>query len=295
MNRKQWFAVMIVSVLVGVGLSGLYWRKHSTESRSKKRLVISSDLNLNATLAFHPDEVLRVDWSQGNKQYKFLRKNQQSPWQPLVDNQNLQDRLNLLARIHTRKIGSDAKNTTKSLQKYKVFLKDGSQWNAEYDGQKVGWVSGPLSNFGTLLSESQKLILESLISEGRPQVVKLCPEKIVGLSLKEKAISFNFKELQWKRNPPVNNSGTFVEEWLAKYCYIIPDAIYESAILSSSKKNEVLSLTGRSLYRIDVEIYFDSQSKLQVFSVASGKGRTVFGSARLQNALNELESFGNSK
>lgn len=295
MNRKQSFYLVLILVLIGGGMGVFYWLKQPPSIRPKKELILNSDVNLNATLAFHPDEVLRIEWLQGNKQYKYLRQYQQTSWQPSVDNQNLQDRLNLLARIHTRKINSDGKSGNKPLQKYKVFLKDGSHWVAEFDGQKVVWVSGPHSSFGTLLSEPQKLILESLISEGRPQAIKLCPEKIVGLSLKEKAVSFIFRELQWQRIPPVNNPGTFVEEWLAKYCTIIPDAIYEAKIISSSKKSETLSLTGRSLHRIDVEVYFDPQSKLQIYSVKLGKKKVFFGSGRMLNALGELEGFGNSK
>jgi hypothetical protein len=251
-----------------------------------------SDSNLVQIPAFHPDQVLRFSGSLSGKHFQFSRSAAGRDWESHVFNQEIQERLNLLARIHRQKYDAEKLKNQEVDFTFELQMAEGAKWTAVKKGNILLWSEGPFKDAGIELKRDQSWLLSQVLSTTAPPTLVLCPSRIQELALEKSDVRLRFANFQWTGKKEIKNLGTQVEEWFSKYCTVRPQGWIEGAQIEVLKELDTLTLRDSKQNKIIVGVYLGVGSKNLAFKARIQDRDQYFTSEQLELAYGELKRWG---
>lgn len=178
---------------------------------------VSADFN------FHPDSVHEFSWSLKGQTFAFKRESRSKPWEPAVDSNNLQVKLNALGNLQLTEMSAP-----KSGLEIVIGFGGENKWSGIYDSEHFVWNEGLHKGKGFKADEDVAHIFEEGALAFEKHQWEWCEKRPVKISVKTDYVKYELtqKNRAWvlkKDGKESTLDATMVEKWLGKNCLVKVD------------------------------------------------------------------------
>lgn len=203
-----------IATVVGVLVLGfVFYRFLSTPPKTP----IAQDFN------FHPDSVHEFSWTLKGQSFKFKRPGRSKPWEPGVDAQAVQKKLNALGNLQLEKMAAP-----KDGLEIEVGFAPGNSWKGIYNDHRFVWTDGLRAGEGFKADPEVSRIFEEGVLGFEIHQWSWCEARPVKMNVKIEKASYELfmKNRQWVLKVggrEVKPDPTMIERWLGRNCLVAVD------------------------------------------------------------------------
>lgn len=167
---------------------------------------------------FNPELVKQVDWSFAKTPLSFSRTSVKVDWQPLVEPNVMQEKLNALANVEL-----SPKGLLENGLKIEITFSPNDKWVGRYHDRLFVWVLGPLSGQGFVADSHLAKVFEEGEWAFSSRYWQWCDERPKRISSAHQGEKFSVFQDKGRWFIDVNNEtveidATSVEKWLGENC-----------------------------------------------------------------------------
>lgn len=181
---------------------------------SPAKTPIARDFN------FHPDSVHEFAWSLQGQSFVFKRASRSKPWEPGVDAQNLQKKLNALGNLQLEKMSAPKDGLV-----IEVGFTADNRWKGVYADRRLVWTEGLRAGEGFKADPEVARVFEEGLWAFDLHQWSWCEKRPRKISVKTDKLNYELfeKDRAWILKTGGREAAldpTLVEKWLGRNCQV---------------------------------------------------------------------------
>ncbi|OFZ10616.1 MAG: hypothetical protein A2Z20_09155 [Bdellovibrionales bacterium RBG_16_40_8] len=187
--------------------------------------VLKQPIIMRTHQLFDPNKVINFSWTVHDKNYSFLRHENETTWAPAIINSRIDSKLAIFSNFKLTDMDpSRLQNETVDKVTISLSFSDETTWTGNYLNEKFIWITGPLANKGTQLSTQQIRLFHEGQFAFEPLVWDWCSPKLHKLiyELDEETVEIVRGDSGWEINSLSGEAKivdpAWIEAWFEKAC-----------------------------------------------------------------------------